>query len=177
MDHEPRQLLDEVLVVEAQDGNGAAWELLFRRWQRRLWRHARRLLGREDTAWDACQDAWMAMLRGLPRLDDPAAFSGWAYRIVTHKCVDRLRVEKRHRDLWHDVAADYPTEDSSGTTHLELKQALGQLSGPMQSVLVLRYVEGFTVNEMAAILDVAEGTVKSRLHRARAELKKLMEDR
>ena len=77
------RLNDELLVLRCQEGDAEAFELLVGRWQRRLWRHAWRLTGDESTAWDAVQETWVGISRGISRLVDPAVFSAWAYRIVT----------------------------------------------------------------------------------------------
>ena len=168
------QLVDEALVIEAQAGSAAALDALVHRWQRRLYAYARRLLGHEDKAWDACQDAWLGIVNGLGKLDDPSAFAAWAYRIVTNKCKNRLSQEARDRWLNLELAAN---TDAIGRTKdpLELREAIGLLPRDMQAVLALRYFEGFAVNEIAGILGIPEGTIKSRLSRARAELKKILE--
>ena len=170
------RLIDETLVLEAQAGNARAVDLLVARWQGRLHAYAKRLLGRDDdAAWDACQDAWVGIAKGLPKLNDPAAFAAWAYRIVTNKCRDHIRRQVRQKELHERLARENGSSVTGGTGSLELKEAFERLSPDMQAVLTLHYFEHFAVVEIADILGIAEGTVKSRLHRARAQLKKLME--
>jgi len=173
------RVIDEALVLEAQAGGGAAMDALVRRWQRRLFVYARRLMGREDAAWDACQEAWIGIVRGLRKLDDPGLFAAWAYRIVTNKCKDRLSRDARARWLnaeWSRVEqADSDHAHRQVSDGLDMKEAIGLLPGPMQAVLTLRYFEGFSLGEIAGILGVPEGTIKSRLSRARAELKRKLE--
>ena len=82
------RLNDELLVLRCQEGDTEAFELLVGRWQGRLWRHAWRLTGDENAAWDALQEAWIGISRGLVRLADAVAFPAWAYRIVSNKCRD-----------------------------------------------------------------------------------------
>jgi RNA polymerase sigma-70 factor (ECF subfamily) len=168
------QLIDAGLVIEAQAGSATALDALVQRWQRRMYAYARRLLGQDDKAWDACQEAWIGIVRGLQKLDDPSAFAAWAYRIVTNKCKDRLTQEARDRWLNQEFAANsaagQPAKEST-----ELREAIGLLPGPMQAVLTLRYFEGFALSEIGQILGVPEGTIKSRLNRARVELKRILE--
>jgi len=180
MDNRDR-VIDEALVIEAQAGGGGAMDALVRRWQRRLFVYAQRLLGHEDAAWDACQDAWIGIVRGLRKLDDPGVFAAWAYRIVTNKCKDRLSRDARARWLSNELAATADARrgdrDAARDTadRLDVADAVGLLPGPMQAVLTLRYFEGFSLGEIAEILGVPEGTIKSRLSRARAELKQILE--
>ena len=93
------RIADELLVLRCQEGDIAAFEQLVERWQERLWRHAWRLTGDENAAWDALQETWIGISRGLGRLVEPAAFPGWAYQIVSHKCRDWLRRQRRHREI------------------------------------------------------------------------------
>jgi len=169
------RLIDEALVIEAQAGSASALDALIRRWQRRMYAYARRLLGREDEAWDACQEAWIGIVRGLRKLDDPGAFPARAYRIVTNKCKDRLHREMRQRELHERLAKEDGSDREIDSGSTELRDAFARLSGEMQAVLTLRYFEGFALVEIGEILGVAEGTVKSRLHRARTELKRILE--
>ena len=76
---------DELLVLRCQSGETEALEELIRSWQPRLWRHARRLTGRVDAAWDVLQETLLAIVRSLHRLDDPALFRTWAYRIASQR--------------------------------------------------------------------------------------------
>ena len=103
-------ILDELLVLRCQDGEAGAVDQLFRRWQPRLRRHAWRMTGEHDLADDAVQDAWMAILRGLSRLSDPATFPTWAYRIVTRKVVDLIRRKQRQRRAQQNLADQTPRQ-------------------------------------------------------------------
>jgi RNA polymerase sigma-70 factor (ECF subfamily) len=171
---------DELLVLRSQEGDVAAFDELVDRWQERLWRHAWRLLGNEDAAWDALQEAWIGISRGIRRLEDPAAFPAWAYRITSNKCRDRIRRERRRREA---VAAYFDQirhaeEEASACEErsADLREALSRLPGRDRAILSLRYQEGFDTAEIAEILRVPEGTVKSRLHYARKRLRKYLEE-
>ena len=174
------RLNNELLVLRCQEGDAEAFRLLVGRWQRRLWQHAWRLTGDENAAWDVLQEAWIGICQGIRRLADAGAFSAWAYQIVSNKCRDSVRREKRQREAaetyseWmqraeHETAI---TEEQHGN----LKEALDQLSGPDRAVLSLRYEEDFDIAEIACILGVPEGTVKSRLFYARRRLRKYLEN-
>jgi RNA polymerase sigma-70 factor, ECF subfamily len=172
------RLTNELLVLRCQEGDVVAFEQLVECWQERLWRHAWRLTGDENAAWDAIQETWIGISRGLRRLDDPAAFPGWAYQIVSHKCRDWLRRQQRQRQLAELYMAE-AQEESRGPAREQndsLEEALSQLSGSDRAILSLRYEDSFGTAEIAAILGVPEGTVKSRLFHARKRLKQFLED-
>lgn len=173
------RLNDELLVLRCQEGDAEAFELLVGRWQRRLWRHAWRLTGDESAAWDALQEAWIGVSRGIGRLVDAAAFPAWAYQIVSNKCRDSVRREQRRREATETYSEwmqrDSPEAAIATGQASSLRETLEQLSGPDRAVLSLRYEEDFDTAEIASILGVPEGTVKSRLFYARQRLRKYLE--
>jgi RNA polymerase sigma-70 factor (ECF subfamily) len=175
------RLSDELLVLRSQEGDAGAFEALVGRWQERLWRHAWRLAGNESVAWDMLQETWIGISRGLGRLADPAAFPAWAYRIISHKCHDWDRRESRRRKaargyLEH-LQQQEPQAAVAENEFATLKDALESLCGPDRALLSLRYEERFHTAEIALILGVPEGTVKSRLFYARKRLRKFLEIR
>ncbi len=175
MNHPTQQIADEWLVLQSQDGDAGAFEQLVSRWQERLWRHARRLVRDETAAWDVLQEAWLSMLKGLSRLDDPTAFAPWAYRVVTLRCVDYVRRRQRQRKVEQALPTPPPAEPAGQDDDVEaLRAALDELSVEQRALLSLHYREGLRLERIAQILDIPVGTVKSRLHHARAALKKRM---
>lgn len=171
------QLVDQLLVLRSQDGEAEAFDELVRRWQRPLWRHACRLTGQEDAAWDVVQESWAAIIRGIGRLDDPARFRQWAYRIVTNKAADWIHGRKVARSRSEPLPEDHPDAKTGGNVQSNEDAAalLRRLPTDQQVILQLRYVEDFDVAEIAEILSVPEGTVKSRLYHAREELRRKLE--
>jgi len=168
---------NQILVMRCQGGDAEAFAQLVDQWHERFWRHAFRLTGQHEAAWDIAQESWLGISRGISSLQDPAAFAGWAYRIVTHKCRDWIRRERRRRKGVQDYAEQFvapPSNDSS--LFADLHEALAKLSLPDQTILSLRYEEGFDSVEIAAILGIPEGTVRSRLHYTRRRLRTLMEE-
>ena len=160
---------DQLLVMEAQDGDVRAMETLVRRWQKRLWKHALRLTGDPDAAWDVTQQTWLGIIKGLRRLNDPARFRAWAYRITTNQAMDWLR---KNRYSIRSVA-NHPEPTSPEKADLGLTELLPKLDLKKRLVLSLFYLERLTISEISAALGVPAGTVKSRLHRAKQELKEL----
>jgi RNA polymerase sigma-70 factor, ECF subfamily len=177
--NQQERLSDELLVLRCQEGDAEAFELLVARWQPRLWRHAWRLTGNESAAWDALQEAWISISRKIGHLADAIAFPAWAYQIVSNKCRDLVRREWRRREATELYSERMQREEQEAAAaqrqHGSLKEALEQLSGPDRAVLSLRYEEQFDIEEIARILGVPEGTVKSRLFYARGRLRKYLE--
>lgn len=175
MNDSREQLVDELLVMDCQDGSRRAMEMLVSRWQKRLWRYALRLTGDPEAAWDVTQESWLAIVRGIPRLHDPARFASWAYRIVTNKANDWIGRNARTRRLPPDVGREMEQseEPAAAIEPADLHSVLPRLSDSGRTVLTLHYLEGFGLADIAGILQVPQGTVKSRLHAARNELKTL----
>jgi RNA polymerase sigma-70 factor (ECF subfamily) len=173
-----QQVADEWLVLQSQDGDAQAFDLLVSRWQERLWRHARRLVRDDTAAWDVLQEAWISMLRNLRRLEDPRAFSAWAYRIVTLRSMDHLRRGKRQKRLVDEQSVRTPQQPQAVDDDVEeLRLALDELNVEQRAIISLHYKEELGVGRISEILEIPVGTVKSRLHRARAALKNRLERR
>lgn len=174
------RLLDEDLVLRCKGEDSAAFEELVSRWQVRLWKHAVRLTQDEDSAWDVVQESWMAIVKGIPSLEIPAAFPAWAYKIVTRKSADWVRKRQRHRKREERIASEMETvnDNPPGPTKQAdlLATALRSLPGDRRAILALHYVDGFSMNEIASILGIPPGTAKSRLFHARGQLKRIMEE-
>jgi RNA polymerase sigma-70 factor, ECF subfamily len=175
MSRESEALMDEVLVLDCQSGGLGALEALVERWQKRLWRHAYCLTGDAEAAWDVTQETWLGIMCGIGRLEDPARFPDWAFRIVTHKAGDWLRQRKKTRQPSEEELKDRQGDDGSQRreTAIDLFSLLLKLPPEQRSVLSLYYVEGFGIAEVATSLGIPEGTVKSRLHTARASFREL----
>ena len=163
------RLEDQLLVLACRSGEAEAFRALVTRWQERLWRHAYRLTGREDAAWDVLQESWIAIARGIAKLGDPASFRAWPYRIVTRRAADAARSRRPTGELDEAQAAEPAREPSDGVELL--RAALQHVSGERRALLALHYIDGLELRELAEALGIPEGTVKSRMHHAREELR------
>ncbi len=171
---------DGILLLRCQQGDEEAFADLVLRWQSRLWSHAYRLTSDREAAADVVQDSWLAVLKGLRRLEDVDAFPGWVFRIVTNKCADWVRKQQRSRNLTDRLERE-PVRDAGaspvdGQRLDSLQTALQGLSLRQRALIILHYQEGFSVAEIAEILTIPEGTVKSRLYHARNGIRTRMED-
>jgi len=170
MDSSVQQLVDEILVMDAQDGKARAMEMLVSRWQKRLWQYAYRLTGNADGAWDVTQQSWLGIIKGLRKLHDPASFKAWAYRITTNKSIDWIRKNKAVKQINIDEIQDHQQKEKKDTG---LKELLQKLDVRKRAVICLYYFEQLSVPEVSLALKIPKGTVKSRLSKARKELKEL----
>jgi RNA polymerase sigma-70 factor (ECF subfamily) len=166
---------DQKLIVAAQEGDSDALDALLRRHYDRLYAICRRLAGNDADALDATQEALLAIVRGLPRYDGRAAFTTWSYRVATNACLDELRRRSRRPDpglpeTEAAVPAGEPLLDDRVADRLDLDSALGQLALEFRAPVVLRDVAGLDYAEIAEVLDLRPGTVRSRIARGRAHL-------
>jgi DNA-directed RNA polymerase specialized sigma24 family protein len=177
----PDDVYDELLVIRCQEGDAAALAELVQRWQPRLARQAMRLTGRGDEAADVLQEAWLAIVRGIRRLDDPACFRRWAYRILTNKCADWTRRRRRERatqvSLVGEPAGSGPPLCPPQDDVAAIRAALRTLPRHEKAILAMFYLDSMPVRLIADALSLPEGTVKSRLYHARNHLKEVLERR
>lgn len=171
---------DELLVLRCREGDAAALDRLLERWQEPLWRCALRRTGDENAAWDVLQEALLAIAHGIRRLEAESVFGAWAYRIVSHKSRDWLRRHLRRRERETQFAeqmrletegTDWPSPNAE-----RLRRALPKLDKANRALLDLRFQEDFSIEEIARILGVPPGTVKSRLHYAKERLRTFIEE-
>lgn len=176
MARDPDGILDELLVLSAQRGRADALRELIQRWQPRLWLHARRMTGDADIASDVTQDALLAIARTIRRLDDPARFAAWAYRITSNRAVDVIRRRVRDRAAIRNAPAKQQTvTDAQAGDADELRTAIDVLPPDTRAMLSMLYVNRLSIADIAAAFDLPPGTVKSRLHAARQTLKQTLE--
>lgn len=168
------QIVDEILVMDCQSGRAEALDLLVSRWQKRLWRYACRLTGDAEGAWEVTQEGWLGIVRGIRRLNDPARFRPWAYRIVTNKANDWIKRKIKRSASEPEDPREPQARDGrqASETSADLEAILSRLPERSRTALTLYYLEELDVTEIARVLNIPAGTVKSRLHTARAEFKR-----
>lgn len=169
---------DELLAIRCQLGERAAFDRLVERWHEPLWRYVLRMTG-EDAAADTVQDVWLRVLRGMPRLRDPARLRAWMFGIARRTVFDRVRERYAAPEPVPvdevEIAAPDPPEDLAEDL-ARMHDELARLPLTEREVLVLFYLEELTLAQLAEILDVPVGTVKSRLFRARKMLRASLTD-
>jgi RNA polymerase sigma-70 factor (ECF subfamily) len=143
-------------------------------------RYATRVLGGSgdavETARDVVQDTWVGVIHGLRGLRDPAQFPAWIYGIATRKCADAIRVNTRRRRLDASMSAGEAGEPMASLTsseqQIDLANAIRGLPPIHRAAIHLFYLEDLSLEEIASVLGIPPGTVKSRLHHAREALKR-----
>ncbi|MHC4681345.1 MAG: RNA polymerase sigma factor [Planctomycetota bacterium] len=164
---------DQLLVMAARDGDAEAVKKLVSRWQKKLWRYVHRRTSNSQVTWDITQQCWLEIIKGIRRLNDPACFRAWVYRIATNKSIDWLKNNSKEQHIKLDsIAVDYHQNEDD----LRVKELLRKLKNDSRTVLSLYYFEELSVAEISIALNVKPGTVKSRLFTAREELKELWEE-
>lgn len=170
------RIYDALLVTLVRAGDARAGERLAARWQPRLLRAARRMLGNHEEAREAVQEAWGGICRGWMRLSDPAMFPAWAYGILMRKCADRIRTASAARGRFAPEAeAPEPAGIDTAPLRHAILSALGELSADHRTAAILHFSEGLTLAESAAAMGVPVGTAKSRIFHARQQLKERLE--
>jgi len=157
-------------VSRCREGDENALALLIDRHRNRLIRTAANLLRDRHEAEDVAQEAFLKAFKEIGRLRDDRAFAGYIYRICVRLCMDRLRL-KRAEPGEFDSVQDH--DGGSVENRVVIEKLLGQLPYDLRATLVLREIEQLSYEEVAEVMHVPIGTVRSRLHTARERFRKL----
>ncbi|HIY72947.1 MAG TPA: sigma-70 family RNA polymerase sigma factor [Candidatus Intestinimonas merdavium] len=186
-------MTEQELVARARRGDETAFEALVTENEKRIYNLCRRLTGNQEDAAELTQEAFLNAWRGLGRFQGESSFSTWLYRLATNACIDFLRKEKRRQSLSMTVSLDdeeearqveLPDERYAPEGALERAEArravaegLERLTLEHRQVLVMREIHGLSYAEIGQVLGLEEGTVKSRIARARGALRKVLTER
>jgi len=177
---------DEAKLVQlAAKGDEQAFEQLVKLYEKRVYTMALRLVGNPDDAYDVAQEAFIRVYRSLKGFKGEAKFSTWIYRIVSNLCIDLNRRSRRIRQVpleqsdddesfeisIPDERYDPVREFDRSEISLAIEKALSTLSYEHREIFILRELNGLSYAEIADIMLIEEGTVKSRLFRAREKLR------
>jgi RNA polymerase sigma-70 factor, ECF subfamily len=180
---------DATLIRQTLAGDRSAFGSLVRKYQDRLFNVAFRLAGHVEDARDITQDAFINAFESLHRFQGEAQFFTWLYRIAVNAAISRQRKRRETVSLQHGGRPDKPLPEpfdesfdhqpgdaiERRESDLRIHQALQRVSPDFRTVLVLRDLDGMKYEEIAATLELPIGTVRSRLHRARLELRTILE--
>lgn len=170
------QATDQELVRLFTQGDLAAFEELVRRHEQRIYNLSLRMLGRPEDARDATQETFLAALRKLPSFRGDSSLGTWLHRVGMNACYDILRRRKRRAEEGmpeNPIAAPGDFAESSAEA-LDVQRALARVPEEFRAVLVLHDVQDLPYEEIAQVLGVPIGTVKSRLHRGRVGLARIL---
>jgi RNA polymerase sigma-70 factor, ECF subfamily len=177
---EPEQLP----VTQARAGEPAAWDALFRRYQLPLYVYVFELAHDEQASLDLVQDTFIAAVKHISGLRDDGKFGSWLFGIAHQKIIQLWR-KRSGKEILFDEIPESPDEFENSPDDLlirreseaEFMNLLNQLPLPQRSVLLLHFVEDFSLEEIARITETQLGTVKSRMHYAKKSLRKLLEEK
>lgn len=182
-------MTEQQLVLRAKSGDDDAFAQLMRDNEKRIYNLTLRMTGNPDDAMDLAQEAFLNAWRGLKFFKGDSTFSTWVYRLASNACIDHLRRQKRRQDISapmpmdeeDDRPPDIPDDRFRPEQELERKElrnavsaGLEQLSDEHRQVLIMREINGLSYQEIADVLDLEAGTVKSRIARARNSLRKIL---
>lgn len=164
-------MTEQQWIARARHGDTDAFEQLVVAYEGPVYRLALRMCGSAEDAREVAQDAFLAAWRGLPAFRGDSRFSSWLYRLTTNAAIDFLRREKHHLgNLPLEEAPERPDPRQPEA----LQRALDQLSPEHRQVLLLRVVQQMSYDEIAQALSLESGTVKSRISRARRQLREIL---
>lgn len=171
-----RATSDDKLIVRAARGANGAWLELVRRYERRIYNYALRMVGHPDDAADLMQEIFMGAYRNLPGYRGDGAFPAWLFRIASFRCTDFLRRRRQHAPFDEEDGTVLSVSDpqvSLLATHAnrEITAALATLSSDQRHVVELKFFQGFTFEDIAGQLGISPNTAKTRLYAALRKLR------
>jgi len=173
--------VDSWLVLNYQSGHKKSMVILVKRWHGKFCKQAYYYTKDIDTAKDIAQESWQVIIRKVYNLEDTNKFGSWALSIVNRKAIDWLRKNKRTltklKGYYEFEAGTSETSTRDLSEVMKLKEAIVSLPEGQQIVLRLFYTESYSILEICEILNLSNGTVKSRLFYAREKLKTIIKNR
>ena len=185
-------MTEQELVALAKQGDQDAFAKLVEANQNKIYSLALRMTGNPEDGADLAQEAFLKAWRSLPTFQEESSFSTWLYRLTSNLCIDFLRKEKRRKaavttislddDEDESLPVEVPDQRFTPETEVErrelrtaMSRALKVMSEEHRQILILREVEGLSYSEIAELLNLEEGTVKSRIARARISLRNILQ--
>ena len=175
-------MMDELrTVAQAKQGDADAFALLVQTYETSVYRLALRMCGNAHDAEEVAQEAFMAAWKGLPSFRGESKFSSWLYQLTTNEAINFLRKEKRHRAVTPledemEPATGDTAQQAAETKELQqaLQQALDALTPEHRQIFLLRQMRQLSYEEIGRLLGLESGTVKSRLNRAKKQLRQIL---
>jgi RNA polymerase sigma-70 factor (ECF subfamily) len=177
---------DQLLIKRAQDGDIDAFEDLIRAYEKKIYSIAYNMMNSREDAQDVTQETVLKIFRSLSMFNGKSTFSAWIYKVTTNTCLDELR-KRKHTLLSIEKMSEDGVQfrdDAYTSEELLTQKLLGQrisaeidtLSPDYKLMIVLRDVQGMSYQQIAEITGISIGTVKSRINRARRQLREKLED-
>ena len=175
------------MIERASRGDAAAFNHLMEQHERRMYAVALRMCGNREDAQDCLQEAMLRVYRAIGGFKGQSSFSTWVYRITMNTCLDELRRKKNRQNTSLDNLLDLgwsPADESNAPEkqamrselRRNLNRAIQELPEEMRSAVVLRDIQGFSYDEIARMLEINVGTIKSRISRGREKLREKLKE-
>ena len=168
----------ELLLLRSRRGDSRAFRELVEIFERRLLYYLRRLANNEQEAWDILQQVWIKVIRNIRSIKNPRKFKSWLYTVAHHTAADRISALVKERARREEIDLDEMADENSDFEPFEnaslVHYGLSKLSVDQREILTLFYLEEFSIADIAGILKLPDGTVKSRLRRARNALRSIL---
>lgn len=175
------------MIERASRGDAAAFNHLMAQHERRMYAVALRMCGNREDAQDCLQEAMLRVYRAIGGFKGQSSFSTWVYRITMNTCLDELRRKKNRQNTSLDNLLDMgwsPADESNAPEkqamrselRRNLNRAIQELPEEMRSAVVLRDIQGFSYDEIARMLEINVGTIKSRISRGREKLREKLKE-
>lgn len=184
-EHNLLEIDDNALVQLCLEKNNRAWEEILRRYKKRVFNISYQFVGRMDEAEDLTQEIFFKVFHSLHKFNQEANFQYWIIRVSKNYCIDYYRKKRKERESMVDNMEQVITVlKSVSTPHLVLeekekqkaiRESISNLPAILRSCIVLRNLYGYSYQDIAKILNIPEGTVKSRINRGRQELSKRLD--
>ena len=178
MQHKDK-VLDELLIMQMSNGNNKAVSLFVKRWHNKLIWYSFQVLRDKEEAQDIVQENWHHIISGLQHLNEIGTYKAWMYRVIRNRSIDQLRKLKREQkaiDAMEVETEEQPNENAKTDKIDIVRKVLKNQPAEIQEILSLFYLQRQSVHEISTILEIPVGTVKSRLYRAREQMRKSLEN-
>ena len=178
---------EKKLIERASGGDPSAFNRLMAQHENRMYAVALRMCANREDAQDCLQEAMLRVYRAIGSFKGQSTFSTWVYRITMNTCLDELRRKKNRQNTSLDNLVDMgwsPTDDGAGPEKQALMHemrekmhgAIRELPDDMRAAVVLRDIQGFSYDEIAQMLEINVGTIKSRISRGREKLREKLKE-
>jgi RNA polymerase sigma-70 factor (ECF subfamily) len=188
------EIIEKELIKKSQKGDIESFEKLISSYQKKVFNIAFGMMHNHDDAYDISQEVFIRVFKSIRKFKGQSSFSTWLYRITTNACLDELRKRKNNKNIisidqeiqLEDGEVFRQIEDDGPTPELVaernelreiIKEAISKLSDEHKEVIVLRDIQGFSYDDIADIIKCPQGTVKSRINRARRMLKEILKNK
>lgn len=185
--------MEKTIIKKAKKGNKDAFEKLIINYEKRVYNIAYQMFGNEHDANDMAQEVFIKVYKSLDKFNFKSSFATWIHRITVNTCIDEYRKKKKNYQI---ESMDETMEQKDGVVHKQfvdksltpeekaiknenikfIRESINELKEEHKMIIILRDIKGYSYDDIADILDISIGTVKSRISRARSTLKKIIKE-